>query len=538
MAINLNITVPDQPGNGGGGPTDPPPSGGTGTTVTDTATWQGVTFSLKSGGSPVNCTVGYLASGMPFFIDPGFAVDVEWSPNTTTVGGLIVNGAMKNPVRGVLQGWDARDPANYSNTVRQASPASMRSNDSLVVQTHNPDTATNGGTATKPVFALSYSAILCLAATPANHSYIPASGPYSNGGTARPVYTLDVTTLTFPSYSISSSVNSMATVLASMGRYNPAAALMQNVETRRRNTPAGVTTADGYGQDMARAMAHAGVRLIGNDSAADKQTLARHMMMHFAECYTAVKTSASKWSPDGGQNQGLILPVILGLGWTGDTTGLSTLAADIQSNELAQSFRIDATLLSKIRDPHNNTGLSWPQTTLRRTITNVSGTTLTFSDGVAWLDVMRNTQLVRESDGATARVTAVNATAKTMTIDVQPGTPFAVGNVCFNRAAYSQSVGDEEWTLKGTSFLNWYTPDFRGHDYRNLNDWDGQVLCAMAWGFVHSAWNYWPDYVARVNAGGSPPAPDTYPNSFSSAGVQAFWETHWPTISAVPQTVG
>jgi hypothetical protein len=534
MTITLTITVADQPGEGGGGEVDPPPDGGEGTSTTDTAEWQGVTFTLSE-----ECTVGYLADGKPFFVDPGHAVTVSWSPATTTAGGNTVNGAMKNPDRNLMNAWDQRALSGgyYSAGMLAAAPVSMRSNDSLAVEIHNPDpTTTNGGTASHPVYALAYSAIICLAAEPAAHSYIPALGPYANGGTARPVYVLDVAGLTFPEYEITSAVESMATVLGRMGRYNPVAAQVRPVEGRRQLTPAGFANGDGYGRNVAIAMAHAGVRLIGDDPVADKRTLARYMMMHFAEWYPAIEANGTKLGADGGQNEGLLLPMLLGLGWTEDAA-IATLPADVGTNELTQAFEIDAGLLAKMREPHDTVANDQPISTLRRTITNVAGNVLTFTDAASWLDVFVGTLLVRESDGATARVTAYNPALKTMTIDAQPGTPFANTNVCFNRAPYAQAEGDAEWCLKGLTQFRYYT-GAKGAAYRDLNEWDGQVLCAMAWGFVHSDWAYWVDYVARANAGVDPAAPDTYPDHFSSTGVRDFWNTHWAAISAVEQTVG
>lgn len=533
MTITLSITVADQPGSGGGGPVDPPPTGGSGESVTTTATWQGITWTLSEA-----CTVGYLASGMPYFVDPGHAVTVTWSPGTTTIGGLVAGGAMKNPDRSLYHGFDERVGSGYYQSAsRQAAPASMQSNDSLVVQVPNTaPTTTAGGTSLHPVYSLGASALLCLAASPAANSFIPATGPYASGGTARPVYTLDTSALTLPSYSVPAGVESMATVLARMARYNPFAAQVRAVEERRKLTPGGFTNADGYGREVAIVMAQAGCRLIGNDATADKRTLAKYLMMHFAEWFPAIRANASKLTADGGQNEGLLMPIALGLGWTAnaDIANLHTL---VETNELTQAFRVDATWLARIRSPHNNVANDWPQTTLRRTVSAVSGNTITFTDGASWQNVFIGTHLVRESDGATARVTAYSAAAKTMTIDAQPSPAFAVSDVCFNRAPYAQAEGDAEWTLKGLAQAKYYSPAAVAA-YRDLNEWDGQLLALHALGFVHSNWLHFRDYVVRANAGTNPAAPDTYPDHFSSSGVRDFWNSHWATINDVSQTVG
>lgn len=549
MAIALNITVADQPGTGGGGPVDPPPTGGSGTSVTNTATWQGVTFTLSQ-----NCTVGYLGDGKPFFVDPGSAVTVTWSPTETTAGGLAVNCGWKNPVRGLSHAWDARETSYFSAGLKASSTTTtLRANDALCVQRHNPNPTTDaGGTASNKVFSLAFASIICLASAPASPTttFIPSVGPYANGGTARPQYVLDVTTISFPSYTISSAVRSMTDVLANMGRYNPCWSTPRGAVQRRGLSPGGITTQDAYGRDVAISMAHAGVRLIGNDALADKQTLARYMMMHFVEFYPSVKESGNKWSPDGATNQGMIMPVILALGWLGDTAGLSTLAADIGSNELRQTFRVTSDILTKISQPHSNTPSSdWPVLTLRKTVQSVTGTgpwTLTFTDiSSSWNTVWVNNLLIRESGAASsgqALVTSSLSSAKQLTISTMPTPPFQVGDVCYNRANYTQAVNDAEWTISGTLptvGLRTYDPSGTA-SYRNLNEWDGQVLCVQAFGFMHSAWNHWRDYVARANAGGvdTNGSSTVYADSFSSTGVRDFWNTHWPTISGVTQTVG
>ena len=479
------------------------------------------------------------AFDMPYFIDPGYPVKISWTPAPTTLGGFAVNSAMKNPGRG-LQGFDARNPDYYSAVNSNNVPVPMRANDSLVVQKHNPNpNVDGGGSATKPVWNLEFGAILCLSAAPAVNASIPPSGPYGNGIAARPVDVLDPTTITFPGYSLVEAVESIDSLIGRMALFNPGISIVSAVEGKRQHTVSGYTIRDGYGKEVSDIMSDVGIRLIGDDTLAKRQTLAKHVWAQARTNYHNIKASSAKWASDGGQNQGEAGKMILAAGWMGNTAELAAMRTDIETNELISSFKMTTALLAKLRAPHSIVANDYARINLRKTITGITGNVLAFTGANAsleWNAQYAVLEIVRESDGATALTT--DYAFQSLTINAQPAVPFAVNDVVYCRAPYPQADGEFEWAIKGLENAAYYSPDITD-SYRTLNKWSGSMMACQAFGFMHSTWGeHFRGYIVRANQLNNPNATYDYPTHNNSAGVEAFWNRMWPTISAVAQTVG
>jgi hypothetical protein len=424
-----------------------------------------------------------------------------------------------------------------------------------VHQVYNPNPLTEGGGSVSPaheVFSLSYGGLVCVASLPANpaNSIVPIVKHASDAG-ARSVYTKDFSAVTFPSIGAvptSSTVETIESLTARTLKYNVVLSQYRPTSNRRKMTPSGFTASDGYGQNIQAIVEQWSMRLLSSDAAdtvAKKRDLARAIFSVGAQHYDAINGSTVKViEADGGVNSALSPFFVMFLGWLGDDAKLRTLHTDIGGNELRQHFRVTAGLLTKMRQPHSNTTLAFPRITLRKTVTAVSGNTLTFANATTsneWTPSYTGLTIVRESDNATARISSYSAGSRTITIDAQPSPAFAVSDVIFCRASFGQAEGDAEWTIKGVSGSQatgedgmWYYTPAVNAAYRNINESAGAVMAAVALGFIPPELEYWPDYVERAMTANTPTALDNWPDAYRGFACRDFWASHWATIKTTP----
>jgi len=562
MAIrNLIYTAPDEvivtppvdpdPVDPGDPPVDP------GEPVTSIVT-NGVTFSfLDAADAPLAVTATYQMDGTVIVLHPGETMKVNASPAPTTAGGLSVQNGYKNPVRNgdtdtVLHPWDARYGTRFSAALAVTYPVTIAAGDSLAHAVHNPTPFTSdGGTASHGVYVLSYGGLVCVASLPANpaNSIVPIVKHQADAG-ARSVWTKDFSAVTFPrigAVPTSSTVETIEQLTARVLKYNVVASQLRAVEDRRKMTPAGFTAADGYGQSVQAIVEQWSMRLLSSDDAdtdTKKRDLARAIFAFGAQHYDAINGNVIKVLEGDGGHQGLLPYFVMFLGWLEDDAKLRTLHTDIGGNELRQNFRVTAGLLTKMREPHSNTTLAFPRITLRKTVTAVSGNTLTFANATTvneWTPSYTGLTIVRESDNATARISTYSAGSRTITIDAQPSPAFAVNDVIFCRASFDQAEGDAEWTIKGVSGSQatgedgmWYYTPAVNAAYRNINESAGAVMAAVAMGFIPPELEFWPDYVERAMTANTPTAMDNWPDAYRGFACRDFWASHWATIKTTP----
>lgn len=184
-----------------------------------------------------------------------------------------------------------------------------------------------------------------------------------------------------------------------------------------------------------------------------------------------------------------------------------------------------------------------------RKITAVSGNVLTvetwrnslITQGDDQYPRWAPSQIVRQSDGATATITSESGldinngktATKTITINAQPGTPFAVGDVIRLRALDAIVSGTADWKER-TNRLNSGVP-IGGKRYQNQARWGG-LMVLRAMGLITPetliAW----DYFVRANLP-NVPASDNYPGTIggSETITAAVYATHMTAITAVAQ---
>jgi hypothetical protein len=521
-----------------------------------------------------------------YVVDAGSGVQVvAVYPTPTTqahptafdiLGNVDVHGGMKNPRYAIRNhGYDGRDQnstpgARYVQAQNDALslPVSLDTHDSWVqVRSNLNMTTENGGTVYHPVYLERMWGIHVTSSAPAANDFCPPLVGY-DGTSARPVMNLNVSTIAsgLPSYStVGQERPPIAEVADRVNRANFIAGQIRSEEERRHLTPAGITYEDGYGLKYAQTLNVAGLALIGDDTAAEKEAVVRGLAAWGWQWYNTMTEENHFSGGNAGQNQYRPYPMILALAWSGESAAtIAAIAADFPSCFFDQTFQLDQALVDAVMDPHGtadqlpspNAGL--PYATLRRTVTAINGNDVVMAN--APLEAMgkgatnpktnyREMRL-REEGGAeyTSKITAVDDDNRTYTMDDASG--FAVNDIVYVIPSYDVQVGDYEWCIlnpatgtngNGLNFCSVAT-------YRNLLQWSGMVISVRALGLMHADFEDWEGYVARANEADNPTGDDypTHHSTYRGADPDGpeiyrwdrdFWGDHWATISLVSSTI-
>jgi hypothetical protein len=144
-------------------------------------------------------------------------------------------------------------------------------------------------------------------------------------------------------------------------------------------------------------------------------------------------------------------------------------------------------------------------------------------------------QMVRESDGDTAMVTAMpddtdidgGISTTRVTIDAQPSPSFAQADVIYFRSPDDIYEGDADW--KGRPDDAAINPAY-AQDYREINFFTDDVLGLRAQGIWRDAWAPWEKYVARANQPAIPGLGRDYPAHTDNRFAEDFYRIHGPTV--------
>lgn len=515
----------------------------------DTIVSGGVTWTLSA---PVD--YGVTVDGVPWIIVPPGGVNVTArSPAATTESALAVNGTMKNPQR-LQQGWDAR-LATYSAGLNQAFPISVTAGDIIVGQIHVPIAS---ATPLRKGVSASYSGLICTSGGYPANTFAPALIGWSGRGTPQ-AYSMnvDAAVAALPSYSLSGIANpAVTTVISQIDRLEIGPAVTPStVDTVGYETLLTNGLGDGssnYGQLVARWIGAAGLHLIGDvATTAQKKTLLTALIRHGIQWYDTAAGAGSVTVADGGHWQFQLIPIAMALHYLGRGAQVDTLSTVWPGNFFGQAFTYDSTRLANLA-PHSS--LTLPMVSRRRSITAVSGNDITFgtdrTGGVG--DTPRSSfiglELVRESDGASALITAMRANTtiagtddstsigsgvntKGFTIAAQPTPAFAVSDVVYLRRTETIYLDDTDWRAFNADWS--INPSF-DQVYRGLNFWSDDVLTLRALGIWRSSWDAIERYTALANRANDPSSARDYPTHHDTAGGQAFaqgfWNNHAATV--------
>ncbi len=224
---------------------------------------------------------------------------------------------------------------------------------------------------------------------------------------------------------------------------------------------------------------------------ADRMAVWRYLVRQGIDMVDALIGSAARIISNGGQQQHYLAPCSLALYATGRTSEIANLPITLEANQLGQTFEVTQAIFDNDLVPHND--VAKPYTYRLRTLAAgaVVGNDITIPVGAGDLSQMsfRNMVLTRQSDGAQARVLSqaipggasdTNTASATLdivvTIDAQPGTPFADGDVIYFEPVGAIAVGDPAWSIGPYEReANTYNPSAQSV-YRQVNNWTGQAV--------------------------------------------------------------
>lgn len=500
---------------------------------------------------------GHTADGVMWVRDPGTGVEIAAkTPALGEIGGRPTHGTMLNPARSSIgaQGYCASGSeakGYYDPALSVRFPQTLAPGDSLIGVLGNPAPYDlHGGRSGNPVNILAYQGLIVTDFTPAPEDMPPPLLGH-DAATRPPWLRVDIDAIVagLPAgYETTGHDRPPAGIaIRRIERFNPAQTQFGKVEMKREMTPAGVTNQDGYGVNFAGTMSAVLLTLLAAETTPEeRRRLVRAIVHHYRQWYGTGKLTA-----DGGHNQGMWAPMVLGDAWVNGGAGIATLFDVIGGNERT-AFRVeDEAMRARMTEPHDGAE-DHPDYNARTTVTAVADrqvnlATVDRRSRSALRDAARardNLVLVRESDGAMAQIVDADDTSGVFTLATAiPG--LAVGDVVYAVPPWPVAVGEYEWSLRPG--LTLYSPSKRT-SYRQLNQWSAQVLAVRALGLMHPAFAAIEGYVTRANLGSNPTGANDFPPHHSTIVLgpedqasgnirwdRHFWAQHWPTIKNIPQ---
>jgi len=497
-----------------------------------------------------------LSSARDYGVTDTGIVTVDWtsgltvlsrSPAGTTDAGRVVNGTMKNPVRGnlgdnLVQGLH-ESAGGWSAGANQSFPISTADGDIVLGAIHEPGAYAN----TRDGVNTSYSALYFKSGGLPVNAVAPAIFGWAGRGTPT-AYAINITDVaaSLPSYSLAGvSYPSVASILAKIDRLEVGPGATE--ETAGAGYEAMLTyqfgdNGNNYGQDTGAMIGGAGLHLVGDvATTGEKQTLLKALIRHGVQWHDPVIGVGVSPGADGGHWQFQLIPIAMALHYLGRGTAMDNLPSTWQGNFFGQPFIHTSTSVANLL-PHSDNAK--PQASRRRTVSAVSGTTVTIStfrgtntgDSASLSFV--GMDLVRESDGATGRVTSMpneNITSGTSTTDVvisaQPTPAFAISDVVYTRLPETVYDGDADWRIENRVHVENPAP---GMVYRPQSKWSDDVLALRAQGIWRDAWEATELWTVRQNRANDPSGGTDYTNGHDTVGGQpmasTFWNAHAATV--------
>jgi len=485
---------------------------------------------------------GYSEDGIALVVmKPGLTV-VSRTDAETTEGGLAVNGTMKNPQRSLsgAQGWDARVAA-YSAGLKASFPISVQVNDIVVGAVHRA--SVSGSERDGIVDA--WSGLIFVPPACPQYTLAPALIGWA-GRTAPQGYILNIddAVASLPALDVASMPRpSVTEVIAQVDRLEIGAGFTLATSTPSYEffyTHLAGGSLGNYGQSLAEWRGAAMLYCLSDEATTEqKKTLLLALMREGVQTYDPIAGEGTPVGANGGHWDFSFGPIVAALKFANRTSLLGTLIDVAPMNPLGASFLYDATRVSQTLTPHSD--ITLPYISRNRTISAVSGLSITVPTATpgdpAQISFVGGL-LKRASDGATAAITAQDKTSISsptdsviLTIDAQPGSPFAASDVVHVTPQDPLNVGDADW---GSPTDASSTNPLASSPYRNLNFWSEEVLWCHAIGAYHPTFRAMELYTTRANRTNDPAPDRDYPDHFDTVDGEefaaAFWAAHAASI--------
>lgn len=453
----------------------------------------------------------------------------------TTIGGLPVNGTMKNPQRLGATGWDGRIPA-YSAAANEAFPISLAAGDIIVV-------AVSGATPTdtRHGYVTSYDSFHFVTEPWLVNAIAPHPIGWSGRGAPTPYY-VDCAAIApgLPRYSLTNvSRPPLADVLTKIQREEISLAFTDSTLSSgyEQHTTQGATGTgvQNYGQYQAQWRGAAGLYLISDVPTDEEKAELLAWMIGNGLMFDVYEGAGNTLPANGGHFQFHFIDVVLALYYTGRAVKLADIQNVMPGNVLGQTFVYTADQVSQFA-PHSD--LTKACVSRIRSVTASSGVSVsiqTFRSGetgdLAQFGVT-GMRLVRVSDGASAMVKAQNKTAIAangndtivLTIDAQPTVPFAPSDDVYFEFIPGVQVGQVDWRIGPYDYA--MNPNVAAV-YRALNFWSEEFLVPRALNIWHDSWDTSERYAVFANQPDFPAAAHNYPTHSDLVGGYTFAGDFW-----------
>lgn len=563
-------------------------------TITETPVFTGVgspptpssaAYSISA--APVSPTVidlgdGFtatLSAALPFvqhvdgpvrIVSSGPVTITSVTPATTGTGVSLRNGHCLNPVfagSGVLQGYDGRR-AQPSDTMAATFPLTLNPGDILVLS--RSTTATLPGLTTEKQRSGYTDAAAMLyvgASAPAAGSVAPASVTWSGRGSPASPSVVDYAAkaaLLPTSYGVTGVTYPTLAQVQRALRFNPFYGQRQHTiasdgyESYMPTQWAQITAANSknwnYGQYVAQGLENFLLALIAPTASVSLAVKAEILMRLDSFATQTRQTTAGRGGAigtDGAHHQFIQVACALSDWMRGVQPDLSAVLGN-----WGQAYRITA---QHVTDNANGFGSASPLSDgaaypnslwfhhLRR-VAAVSGNTLTLDTWLNSIGTQGDHQyprwapatIIRVSDSASATIISEATgsissglqSTKTVTINAQPGTPFAVGDVVRMRTLDNLVAGTADWKERKER-VNSGAP-VSNQRYQDQVRWGGLMVLRAIGLITPETLTAW-DYFVRSNLTNEP-ASDNYPGSLGTGAiVTGVYAAHIATLQAVSQ---
>lgn len=492
----------------------------------------GVTFSWDGAR-----TCGQYADGPCWVLVPSgnLTLNEPTPAQTTDGGGKTVNGAEKNPTSIEQQQAYDQNASSSWNASRAASfPLSVTAGDVVSKARASNWSVERDGVVQE------YAALFVVSSIPAANSFSPAVYSWF-GRTTKDASVVDVAawvSANCPSYDTSghSAIPPYSQIIAQIQEFNPIFGAC-DVNSYEKLFPYNSSSPFHYGRKFAAVYGAAALALISSSfTTAQKEAIVTKLISTGKQWYDVLMGGGYTVPADGGHFQFHLVPMAIYLHATGQTAALATLITDVPGN-YAQAFLATADMIANDFVAH--TSDTKPYTWRQRTLPSgsVSGTTISLIPSAGGdYGVANFTGLImtRVSDSATATVTAMVSSSApySLTIDAQPGTPFAPSDVIYFETPHPLSLNEADWSLKAQNVWSYYNP-IPDAPYRDLNEWSGQLLGLKALGCFPTDGAAVQAYVQKANLANTPSASFDMPDSLAAfsnlSGANYTWETEFWT---------
>lgn len=284
-----------------------------------------------------------------------------------------------------------------------------------------------------------------------------------------------------------------------------------------------------------------------NASDADKKAVLQFMAIQGRWWFEAMKGSAETTVADGGHYRFQAVCIEAYLWATDQLAEMDALATNATTNQYHQYYELTAGQLAQFETPHDEFAKPFPAR--RRDITSVSTLNVQVNQRTSTAEAdsddvrlrLTGMQMVRESDGDTARVDAMvsNVTPYEFTIDAQPSPAFAVNDVVtFLGEAAARVAGTFHFAVKGIAGDNFRLAGMAEDDeYRGFAKDGALAFFRRALGYYRAVHAETEGYVVQTWDGDFPalyPWPDPFETLNPMSGVavwaEAFVREHGPSV--------